>query len=275
MTVAGTYLAFSGADGVGKSTIATAVTEAARSDGLEVSQTSWKLMMKEGVRASMMAELYRATLILMFSTTADEAVALQIADDTQNTDRTAFELDTCLSQFDNVRQSSAAGFYAAAAIELGGNLWLHHEAQETAYQTDLVVNDSWGLKHCFKELWLGALIANEQVVEYESVMDSLLGKLIESMFNSVLRPTIGIHVHCSPELAWERRLAEGSPIGCFEDGRLAGIYGKQGWMTMHTATADYLLSFAQRAGWPVIDTSETPVEDSVELIREHIARYST
>jgi thymidylate kinase len=266
----GFVVGFLGIDGLGKSTLASALAEQLECAGVDVVQVSWRRSLEETARPwprvalqQLWLETYR--LLLAGSTTVDGPVEIprsyEAWRDSAAEERLARERPTGAAR--------SCGPLAAALVEVAGNLVVHDEVVVPAVERGaVVIQASLGVKNVIKEL----LVAHRLNADAQELVlvDALITHFRTSPF---LRPDVGLLVDGPPELALQWKLAEKGRLGLFEDYTAAGDRGTASFLELQSRSADIFRDLARSWSWPVhlVDGSgrEANLRRGLDLLLSH------
>lgn len=265
-----------GIDGIGKSTIATALIEELEAEGRNVSVTSWSSSSKANpseFERRCMSDVLFAAFRCMYAgaQTKDGPARLHFPASGDE----FFSSDTSRNVFldMDIVDNDAYGVLSGALAEIAGNfMFRYFDVMPKLNSGCLVIQETFGYKHLIKDLYLAKSLARRKSnLELLPIIEKL-EEVGESMYSTVLAPEVGIVIDGDPVPAIQRRMAQSGRPGWTEDMQLACEPGPQSFLHMQQYTRDKFLAYAKRYAWPVFpvndDGKEANTRRAIEFIRD-------
>lgn len=253
----GLFVSLLGIDGIGKSSLADDLVGWCEQGGRSVTTISWKQLVRapgDDHPLPSLRNIWVEIFRLIYAGARDDAGRpLPLP-------ATFGELME-LGGSQHLRDSPASppegsGPFVATLLELAGNVLLHREVIDRAVANgQIVIQESYGYKHAFKELLLCARLGSAPAVDL-----ALARSFLHDFFGRALAPDVGIHVRGTPALALRWRLGQTGQTSAFESFTLAGEDPHTSFLAMQQECADDFDRFAERHGWLRLDIEDAPRE---------------
>lgn len=258
---AGMLISFLGVDGIGKTTLATALAEDLTERGLAVVQTSWRRSLGTAETpwpGVALRQLWLETFRLIYANARGGDGPIALPADFRDWAHDAWEDRLAETAVSGVRP---VGPLAAALVELAGNVVYFAEVIRPAIDDGkIVLLDTFPYKHVLKELTLARHTATR---EGTPLIDSLDRFMTDFFGDPSMQPQIGVFVDGPLELAYAWRTSQNGRVGLLEDLRAAGLHGESSFVAMQQATATRFREVAQRWGWLRHEVDGSGIADNV------------
>lgn len=262
-----------GMDGIGKSTLASALCELLGAHG-QVERVSWESSIREhpsrfavdGLKElglSAYRTMYGAAhapdldLAATFPSTWDEFVA------------TGYEAN--LSGL-RVTSNDPRGIVNSAFVETAGNLFLRmHVVEPRLAEGTIVVQESYGVKHVVRALVMARWQMREQWDDASvNAVDAIMPALTRA-FRCWAAPRVPVLVTGAPELAASWRAQQQDYVGVAEDLSTIGHEAAGSYVEFQRECAAAYEELAAAEGWLVVRMRDRSVEENIGEALETIA----
>lgn len=253
----GLHVALLGIDGIGKSTLAQEVKEAADACGEWAEVISWRRLVEEnlgvvpfdGTALSQLRRLWVDSFRLYFSGASAGDLPVRLPTSLAELDAFGGTEYLTGTSIDHIQSS---GPFAASWIELAANALMHTEViRSLVARGCLVIQESFGYKHVLKELLFSTLLSHEMEGQNRAAE-----QFTRAFFGRYLHPDLGILIAGDPALAWKWRTQQESQIGIFEMYASEANDPQTSFLKMQSALTDAFESFANAFGWVRIEVRD-------------------
>jgi hypothetical protein len=265
----GLSIAFLGVDGIGKSTLANELLARFDRNGIASTVMSWRRHLKQGCEHHLteypltaLQELWVEKFRLVRAGAHDASGSeLSMARSYSEHVRMSVEASLEETELYGVRRSGAL---AAAWVEIAGNFILQAECIERQIASGLIIiQDTFGFKHVLKLLLIAKALHSDELPS--EMVDECIETATRIFGGPYLQPAIGVFLKGSPELAYKWRQTGRVESKGLEDYGVAGWGGKESFLRLQHACAEYFQSAAQSWGWLTVDVDERPSTEMIEV----------
>jgi hypothetical protein len=266
----GQHIAFLGIDSIGKTTLARELVARLLARGLMSSTVTWKSAMlgnENRFVSETLRTLYVQSYAMMFSHCSFSEEKFDARELLQVSTEEFFSNSIEDKLIQAVPAANASeGLLAMALIEFAGNLFLHHhEIVKRRSLGEIIIQDSYGLKHVAKEILLMTMCPSEISRKSDNLSKSFL-QFIEDAFSQLMPPDVGVFLRASPELAI--KYGSGRPWGLVEDLRSLGAPGNVGFFKLQTECNSIFERYALKNGWHILDVYGQSVKDIADQLEQ-------
>ena len=264
----GAYLAFLGIDGMGKTTLSTALRARCEAIGQPVRVVSWRRFIESDGEPAWPQDNLRNLWFEIFRLYYGGATLDGGARDMPRSyeDLNARGGTEHLAGAE-VRGLRGHGPLAAALLEVTGNVLLQRDVIERwVAEGFLVLQESYGFKHVVKELLLTEEVDPALAPEVATTL-----RFATDFFGRHCVPDVGVHVTGDPSLALAWRTAQTGSTSPFENYSIAGADPDDSFLAMQARCADVFAGFAAAHGWTTLEMRDQPVERNQERLLAALA----
>ncbi|MGR6924608.1 hypothetical protein ACU635_61045 [[Actinomadura] parvosata] len=263
----GSYIAFLGIDGVGKTSFMRLLADALMQKGCPVRPLSWRKELEAAERTNTrqaLRQLWAESLRLIHLGVDDAPAPASYDEFYEQKWETRYSTSTYVT---NV----PAGPLAAAWLEWVGHMLLRYEVIEPACaQGYHVLDDSFGLKSVLKELYIAERLSRDAAttIEIRHARETLV-----DLFRAC-SPDLGIVVTGSIDNAYRRRIQQKGLLGSLESmGAATGDRGLAGFRELQTECDALFRSYAHEWGWIHFEADDAPVEENFKRLRRMLLSH--
>jgi hypothetical protein len=272
-------IALAGIDGVGKSTVSEALTEALRARGYVVTMTSWRGYLSSAIPAeekSPLRDVYLAQLRTLFSAStgagrvgAAELLASRDEHPSGNpAELAALDDPSVQVALDPHRPNT---FLAAGLLEVAARMIEREAVIDPALaRGEVVIQESHGLKNCVK---LGLVAEHLERGGDTDECDRSVAAYLAVVQRSLLQwaaPAMTVLVAGDPRLAYAWRRSQKGFIPRSEHLDADGRPAEWTFVDLQTDLQKRLMAIAEAQDWPRVTMTSKPQEQNVALAVEVI-----